>query len=93
MFDMKGFNISASGVIQGHHGPLVFFTPNFTFQEVQKLQWTHCYFFYPTLTNSIGNLDLKYIQFFPVLHLQELMVKAVKIAIISFNPFPHNDAF
>ena len=23
MFDMKGFHISASGAIQGHHGPLV----------------------------------------------------------------------
>ena len=24
MFGMKGFHISASGAIQGHHGPLVF---------------------------------------------------------------------
>ena len=24
MFDMKGFHVSASGAIQGHHGPLVF---------------------------------------------------------------------
>ena len=23
MFDMKGFHLSASGAIQGHHGPLV----------------------------------------------------------------------
>ena len=23
MFDMKGFQVSASGAIQGHHGPLV----------------------------------------------------------------------
>ena len=23
MFDMKGFHVSASGAIQGHHGPLV----------------------------------------------------------------------
>ena len=26
MFDKKGFYVSASGVIQGHHGPLVFFS-------------------------------------------------------------------
>ena len=25
MFGMNGFHISASGAIQGHHGPLVFF--------------------------------------------------------------------
>ena len=25
MFGMNGFNVSASGAIQGHHGPLVFF--------------------------------------------------------------------
>ena len=24
MFGMKGFHVSASGAIQGHHGPLVF---------------------------------------------------------------------
>ena len=24
MFDMNGFHISASGAIQGHHGPLVY---------------------------------------------------------------------
>ena len=28
MFDMNGFHVSASGAIQGHHGPLVlFYTP------------------------------------------------------------------
>ena len=26
MFGMNGFHVSASGAIQGHHGPLVFFT-------------------------------------------------------------------
>ena len=26
MFGMNGFHISASGAIQGHHGPLVFFS-------------------------------------------------------------------
>ena len=25
MFGMNGFHVSASGAIQGHHGPLVFF--------------------------------------------------------------------
>ena len=25
MFGMNGFHLSASGAIQGHHGPLVFF--------------------------------------------------------------------
>ena len=24
MFDMNGFHVSASGAIQGHHGPLVY---------------------------------------------------------------------
>ena len=27
MFDMNGFHLSASGAIQGHHGPLVFSCP------------------------------------------------------------------
>ena len=27
MFGMNGFHVSDSGVIQGHHGPLVFFLP------------------------------------------------------------------
>ena len=27
MFGMNGFHVSASGAIQGHHGPLVFFYP------------------------------------------------------------------
>ena len=27
MFGMNGFHVSASGAIQGHHGPLVFFLP------------------------------------------------------------------
>ena len=27
MFGMNGFHVSASGAIQGHHGPLVFFFP------------------------------------------------------------------
>ena len=35
MFGMNGFHVSASGAIQGHHGPLVCI-PNFTYQEVQK---------------------------------------------------------
>ena len=26
MFGMNGFHVSASGAIQGHHGPLVFFS-------------------------------------------------------------------
>ena len=26
MFGMKGFHISASGAIQGHHGPLVLYS-------------------------------------------------------------------
>ena len=30
MFGMNGFHVSASGAIQGHHGPLVF-----TFQSLQ----------------------------------------------------------
>ena len=42
------------------------------------------YFFYTTVTNSLGNCDLKCIQFFPVLDLQELMVNAMKTA---FNIF------
>ena len=28
MFGMNGFHVSASGAIQGHHGPLVIFTQN-----------------------------------------------------------------
>ena len=36
MFGMNGFHVSASGAIQGHHGPLVFLTqvslPNDKFQ-------------------------------------------------------------
>ena len=27
MFGMNGFHVSASGAIQGHHGPLVCFSP------------------------------------------------------------------
>ena len=27
MFGMNGFHVSASGAIQGHHGPLVFLAP------------------------------------------------------------------
>ena len=27
LFDMKGFHVSASGAIQGHHGPLVLDIP------------------------------------------------------------------
>ena len=29
MFGMNGFHISASGAIQGHHGPLVLFQMHF----------------------------------------------------------------
>ena len=29
MFGMNGFHVSASGAIQGHHGPLVFFVTDF----------------------------------------------------------------
>ena len=32
MFGMNGFHVSAIGVIQGHHGPLVF-----TWQQIEKL--------------------------------------------------------
>ena len=28
MFGMNGFHLSASGAIQGHHGPLVIFFPS-----------------------------------------------------------------
>ena len=37
MFDMKGFHVSASGAIQGHHGPLVFGTRRL------HLYYTHAY--------------------------------------------------
>ena len=30
MFGMNGFHVSASGAIQGHHGPLVFFCVSVT---------------------------------------------------------------
>ena len=30
MFGMNGFHVSASGAIQGHHGPLVFFSALFS---------------------------------------------------------------
>ena len=34
MFGMNGFHVSASGAIQGHHGPLVYHTiPTFTDPE------------------------------------------------------------
>ena len=29
MFGMNGFHVSASGAIQGHHGPLVYHSDNF----------------------------------------------------------------
>ena len=31
MFGMNGFHVSASGAIQGHHGPLVSYCPLFIF--------------------------------------------------------------
>ena len=36
MFGMNGFHVSASGAIQGHHGPLVFQT---LFSEVIEMHW------------------------------------------------------
>ena len=37
MFGMNGFHISASGAIQGHHGPLVFSSP-----EHEVLRVSYC---------------------------------------------------
>ena len=44
-FGMNGFHVSASGAIQGHHGPLVFLTHSLihhfeTLQNSKKLQTT-----------------------------------------------------
>ena len=36
MFGMNGFHVSASGAIQGHHGPLVF-------GIVCQLNWDQCF--------------------------------------------------
>ena len=42
MFGMNGFHVSASGAIQGHHGPLVF--PNFSLvPKLKPLQKTQLY--------------------------------------------------
>ena len=32
MFGMNGFHVSASGAIQGHHGPLVYFSVSKCFE-------------------------------------------------------------
>ena len=32
MFDMNGFHVSASGAIQGHHGPLVILSIAYAFE-------------------------------------------------------------
>ena len=42
MFGMNGFHVSASGAIQGHHGPLVFLDSVISDFEVEKLK--HIYF-------------------------------------------------
>ena len=42
MFDMNGFHISASGAIQGHHGPLVFKLSNLMFYTFTKQQNFGC---------------------------------------------------
>ena len=42
MFGMNGFHISASGAIQGHHGPLVFISDkyHFIFGSLLACQWS-----------------------------------------------------
>ena len=37
MFGMNGFHVSASGAIQGHYGPLVFFL--FFFLSTEIIKW------------------------------------------------------
>ena len=36
MFGMNGFHVSASGAIQGHHGPLVFFRGSVLGQDTSE---------------------------------------------------------
>ena len=40
MFGMNGFHVSASGAIQGHHGPLVYNTDKHEFSSIWK--WITC---------------------------------------------------
>ena len=45
MFGMNGFHVSASGAIQGHHGPLVSFSHNIFYASNAKFQFfIHIYF-------------------------------------------------
>ena len=55
---MKGFHVSASGAIQGHHGPLVYFTAILSFIMLPLLRrrviyWFTfvCLSFCPSITN------------------------------------------
>ena len=43
MFGMNGFHVSASGAIQGHHGPLVFESKAYTKDVMVKNQHFRCY--------------------------------------------------
>ena len=44
MFGMNGFHVSASGAIQGHHGPLVYY--NRWFQDFVSVSFQSCLFLY-----------------------------------------------
>ena len=41
MFGMNGFHVSASGAIQGHHGPLVLFVNSTNFLDIGKFIQEH----------------------------------------------------
>ena len=43
MFGMNGFHVSASGAIQGHHGPLVSVKGWKIFKEKEKVDVSSCF--------------------------------------------------
>ena len=63
MFGMNGFHVSASGAIQGHHGPLVICLQYIPFEKfVGKGEIAHNENFLPFLSN----LRLLYASFFQI---------------------------
>ena len=42
MFGMNGFHVSASGAIQGHHGPLVMYVKPLGFAYIEIFMYMFC---------------------------------------------------
>ena len=54
MFGMNGFHVSASGAIQGHHGPLVICLPYKSFENTEeKGEISH----FPSVFYPLGGLS------------------------------------